>query len=142
MSTPNDFNESIIKEFRENDGQVAGPFNGSPMILVHHVGRKSGTKHLSPMIYQPDDNDPSTMYVFASKAGAPTNPDWYYNLTAAGRAIVEVGTETFDVEVGEVEGDDRDRIYAEQVTRMPGFGEYAEKTKGVRTIPVLRLKRA
>ena len=135
-----DWNAGIIEEFRANEGRVGGPFAGAPMILVHHVGRASGKEYVSPLVYLPSENDDS-MYIFASKGGAPTHPDWYRNLIAAGQATVEVGPDTFPVAVSEVTGDERDRIYAEQVKRMPGFGEYAEKTEGIRKIPVLRLVR-
>ncbi|WP_327141735.1 nitroreductase/quinone reductase family protein [Nocardia sp. NBC_01327] len=137
-----DWNANIIAEFRANEGRVGGPFEGAPMVLVHHVGRKSGRKSVSPMMYMLDERDPATIYVFASKAGAPTNPDWYYNLTAAGSAEVEVGTEQYPVTVAEVTGPERDSIYAEQARRYPGFAEYAVKTEGIRTIPVLALRRA
>jgi len=93
------------------------------------------------MMYMPDDQDPDTIYVFASKGGAPSHPDWYHNLTAAGAAEVEVGTERYPVTVTEVTGADRDRIYAEQARRYPGFAEYEQKTAGIRTIPVLALRR-
>jgi deazaflavin-dependent oxidoreductase (nitroreductase family) len=135
----NDFNAQVIDEFRANEGRVSGPFEGAPMVLVHHVGRKSGAPHVSPMMYLPGPD--GAIYVFASKAGAPTDPDWYFNLVAAGTAEVEVGTEKYGVSVSEETGDDRDRIYAEQAALYPGFAEYAEKTAGIRTIPVLRLTR-
>jgi deazaflavin-dependent oxidoreductase (nitroreductase family) len=138
----NDWNAKVIEEFRANDGKVGGNFEGAPMVLVHHTGRKSGNAHVSPMMYLASEDDADQIYVFASKAGAPTHPDWYYNLTAAGTTSVEVGTETYPVSVTEVTGDDRDTIYSEQAKRYPGFGEYAEKTAGIRTIPVLALKRA
>jgi deazaflavin-dependent oxidoreductase (nitroreductase family) len=93
------------------------------------------------MMYMPDDQDPDTIYVFASKGGAPSHPDWHHNLTAAGAAEVEVGTERYPVTVTEVTGADRDRIYAEQARRYPGFAEYEQKTAGIRTIPVLALRR-
>jgi deazaflavin-dependent oxidoreductase (nitroreductase family) len=142
MSAPDDWNTQIINEFRANGGRVGGQFEGAPMVLVHHTGRKTGKQTVTPMMYLPDDSDPDTIYVFASKAGAPTNPAWYYNLTAAGSAEIELGTETRTVSVTEVTGDDRDRIYSEQARRYPGFAEYEEKTAGVRTIPVLALTRA
>jgi deazaflavin-dependent oxidoreductase (nitroreductase family) len=94
------------------------------------------------MMYLPDESDEGRIYVFASKAGDPRNPDWYYNLTTAGSAAVERGTETYDVTVREVTGPDRDRMYGEQAIRYPGFAEYAEKTEGIRTIPVLELRRS
>jgi deazaflavin-dependent oxidoreductase (nitroreductase family) len=136
------WNEGIIDEFRVNEGRVGGPFEGAPITLVHHRGRSSGREYVSPVMYLPDEDDPATMYVFASKAGAPTNPDWYHNLTSAGRAQVEVGTDTYDVTVSELAGEERDRIFAEQARRYHGFAEYAEKTAGIRTIPVLALRRA
>lgn len=141
-----DFNAAIIDEFRANDGKVGGPFEGAPMVLVHHVGRKSGEAKVNPMMYRPDPEDPDTIHVFASAAGAPKNPDWYHNLVAAGRARVDVGTEagiaSYDVEVRELDGDYRDEVYAAQAADYPGFAEYAEKTAGIRTIPVLALIRA
>lgn len=141
MSGPDDWNTKIINEFRANGGRVGGNFEGAPMVLVHHTGRKTGKQSVTPLMYLPDDNDPDTIYVFASKAGAPTNPAWYYNLTAAGTAQIEIGTETHTVSVTEVLGADRDRIYSEQARRYPGFADYEKKTAGIRTIPVLALKR-
>ena len=135
-----DWNDRIITEFRANEGQLGGGFAGARMILVHHVGRKSGKEYVNPLVYLPGDDD--SMYIFASKGGAPENPEWYRNVVAAGQATVEVGTSTYPVSVTEVTGDERDRVYAEQVKRMPGFGEYAEKTEGIRKIPVLRLTRS
>jgi deazaflavin-dependent oxidoreductase (nitroreductase family) len=142
MSRPVDHNAGIIEEFRANEGRVGGPFEGAPMTLVHHRGRKTGRELVNPMMYLRDDEDPDVIYVFASKGGAPTNPDWYRNLVAAGAAEVEVGTETYPVTVSELTGEQRDRIYAEQARRYPGFAEYEQKTAGIRTIPVLALRRA
>lgn len=142
MSEPNDWNKQVIAEFRANQGRVGGQFEGAPMTLVHHRGRKTGRELVNPMMYLPDDQDPDTIYVFASKAGAPTHPDWYRNLVAAGTATVERGTDQYDVTVRELTGEQRDRTYAEQARRYPGFAEYAEKTAGIRTIPVLALRRA
>lgn len=142
MSEYDDWNAKVIKEFRENEGRVGGNFEGAPMVLVHHVGRKSGKQNVTPMMYLQDDQDADTVYVFASKAGAPTNPAWYYNLTSAERTRIEVGTETRDVSVTEVTGEDRDRIYAEQARRYPGFAEYETKVAGARVIPVLALRRS
>ncbi|MCJ0904288.1 nitroreductase/quinone reductase family protein [Rhodococcus sp. ARC_M6] len=141
MST-DDWNADIIATFRANEGQVGGPFEGAPMVLVHHRGRKSGREFISPMMYMADEKDSDTIYVFASKAGAPTNPDWYYNLVAAGQAEVEVGTEKYPVSVREVTGDKREKIFNLQASLYPGFAEYAAKTAGIRTIPVLALCRA
>jgi deazaflavin-dependent oxidoreductase (nitroreductase family) len=141
MPDPNDWNASTIAEFRANEGRVGGPFEGAPLVLVHHRGRKSGREHVTPMMYLADERDDGTIYVFATKGGAPSNPDWYYNLVESGDGTVERGTETYAVTVSEVRGDERDRIYEEQGRRYPGFAEYAVQTKGIRTIPVLSLTR-
>jgi deazaflavin-dependent oxidoreductase (nitroreductase family) len=141
MTRPGDWNAKIIEEFLANEGRVGGPFEGAPVTLVHHRGRRSGRDYVTPMMYMADDDAPGTIYVFASKAGAPTHPDWFHNLTSAGEADVEVGTETYPVTVSEVTGEERDRIYAEQARRYPGFAGYEEKTAGIRTIPVLALRR-
>jgi deazaflavin-dependent oxidoreductase (nitroreductase family) len=141
MPDSNDWNQNIIAEFRAGEGRVGGMFEGETMILVHHVGRVSGKEYVSPLVYLPGEGDDHSMYIFASKAGAPTHPEWYRNLAAVGEATVEVGTETFPVAVTEVTGAERDRIFAEQVKRRPGFGDYAKKTEGIRLIPVLRLTR-
>jgi deazaflavin-dependent oxidoreductase (nitroreductase family) len=141
MSDPLDWNAKTIAEFRDNEGRVGGPFEGAPMVLVHHRGRKSGREYVTPMMYLLDDSQPDSIYVFATKGGAPTNPDWYGNLIAAGGASIERGTETYDVTVRDLAGSERDRIYAEQARRHPGFAEYARQTDGVRIIPVLELMR-
>jgi deazaflavin-dependent oxidoreductase (nitroreductase family) len=142
MTERNDWNATIIAEFRANEGRVGGNFEGAPMVLMHHRGRKSGGEHVTPVMYLPNEADDSSVYVFASKAGAPTDPDWYHNLTTAGEGTVEIGTETYPVSVRELTGEDRDRVYAEQARRYPGFAGYEEKTAGIRTIPVLELTRA
>jgi deazaflavin-dependent oxidoreductase (nitroreductase family) len=140
MPEANNWNQGIINEFRANGGRVGGNFEGAPMVLVHHVGRKSGKEYVSPVVYLPKEGDGS-IYIFASKGGQPVNPDWYHNLAAAGQATVEVGTDTYPVTVTELRGEERDRVYAEQVRHMPGFGEYEAKTAGIRKIPVLELTR-
>jgi deazaflavin-dependent oxidoreductase (nitroreductase family) len=135
------WNQQVITEFRANGGQVGGGFTGAPMVLVHHVGRKSGKEYVTPLVYLPKEGDDGSIYIFASKAGAPAHPDWYHNLVEAGQTTVEVGTSTYPVTVTELSGAQRDRVFAEQVQRMPGFGDYATKAAGSRTIPVLELTR-
>jgi len=136
-----DWNAQIIDQFRANRGRVEGQFEGAPLILLHHRGRKSGAAYVSPVMSLPDESDPDVLYVFASKAGAPTNPEWYRNLIAAGHGRVETGEGEYEVDVTELEGERRDRVFAEQAGRYPGFAEYARKTVGIRTIPVLSLRR-
>jgi deazaflavin-dependent oxidoreductase (nitroreductase family) len=144
------WNDKVIAEFRANEGRVGGDFEGAPVVLVDHRGRTSGRDYVNPMMYLPDDNDPDTIYVFATKGGAPTNPDWYYNLIAAGEGTVERGTDTYSVTVHDLysvtvhdlTGKERDRIYDEQARRYPGFADCARQTAGARTIPVLALRRS
>jgi deazaflavin-dependent oxidoreductase (nitroreductase family) len=136
------WNDKTIAEFRANEGRVGGYFEGAPVVLVHHRGRTSGRDYVTPTMYLPDDNDSDTIYVFATKGGAPTNPDWYYNLIATSEGTVERGNDTYPVTVRELTGTERDRIYDEQARRYPGFADYARQTAGVRTIPVLALRRS
>ncbi len=107
------------------------------MILIHHVGRRTGTERVNPLVYYPDGE---SMVIIASAGGATKHPDWYHNLTASDRTEVEVGAETFPVDVAEVEGTERDDLWRRITGVMPGFAEY-EKTAN-RTIPLLRLTRA
>lgn len=132
----NDFNAKIIEEFRANEGKVGGSFEGAPMVLLTTTGAKSGEARTAPLVYLPDGN---RVVIFASKAGAPTNPDWYHNLKANPRVTVEVGGETFETTAQEITGEERDRLYAEQASRMPGFQAYADNT--TRVIPVVALPR-
>ena len=131
-----DFNQQIIDEFRTHAGKVGGGFEGAPMLLLHHLGAKTGTERVSPVVYQPDEGN---YVVFASKAGAPTNPGWYHNLLAHPDTTVEVGSDTVPVRAREAEGEERDRLWARQKELMPGFADYERKT--TRRIPVMVLER-
>lgn len=132
----NDWNSGIIEEFRANGGKVGGPFEGAPLLLLTTTGAKSGKQRTTPLAYLAENG---RMFIFASKAGAPTNPDWYHNLLAHPQVTVEVGTEQFPAKAVVVEGAERDQIYAIQAQRMPGFAEYEQKT--TRQIPVVELVR-
>jgi deazaflavin-dependent oxidoreductase (nitroreductase family) len=135
MSTsPADFNAKIIEEFHDNEGRVGGMFEGSPLLLLHHTGAKSGKSRTNPLAYQADDG---RYVVFASKGGAPTNPDWYHNLKAHPNVTIEVGTDTIDVVASEATGEERDRLFRTQAERVPQFGDYESQTD--RTIPVIVL---
>src|ERR1700679_1798574 len=103
-----DFNQQVITEFRENDGKVGGMFDGKAMILVHHVGAKSGEARIAPLVYLPDGD---RFVVFASKGGAPENPGWYHNLKANPETAVEVGDDTIDVVATEGGGDGGERLF-------------------------------
>ena len=136
MSTsPSDFNAKVIEEFHANGGVVGGPLEGMAVLLLHHTGAKSGTARINPLAYQADGG---RYVIFASKAGAPTNTDWYYNLKDNPNVKIEVGTETLDAVAEEAQGEERDRLYNTQAERIPTFAEYAQKTGG-RVIPVMVL---
>lgn len=136
MTEVRDWNKKIIEEFRSNEGRVGGPFEGAPLLLLHTTGAKSGKERVNPMMYLDLEGH---RYVFASKAGADTDPDWYRNLLAHPEVSVEVGTETYEAVANPVKGEERDRIYAEQARRYSGFADYAAKT--TRLIPVIELRR-
>jgi deazaflavin-dependent oxidoreductase (nitroreductase family) len=136
MSTsPADFNAKIIDEFHANEGRVGGMFEGMPLLLLHHTGAKSGQSRINPLAYQSDNG---RYVIFASKAGAPTNPDWYHNLKEHPNVKIEVGADTIDVTASEATGAERERLFRTQVERVPQFGEY-EKQTGGRVIPVMVL---
>jgi deazaflavin-dependent oxidoreductase (nitroreductase family) len=135
MSTaPNDFNAQIIEEFHANEGRVGGRFEGSTLLLLHHVGARTGKRRINPLAY---DRDGDRYVIFASKAGAPTNPDWYHNLKAHPDVTIEVGTDTIDVVAAEAVGEERERLFGRQAERSPAFADYQEKTD--RLIPVMVL---
>jgi deazaflavin-dependent oxidoreductase (nitroreductase family) len=129
-----DWNAQTIAEFRRNHGRVGGQFEGAPLLLLHHTGARSGKSRVNPMMYLRDGD---RYLVFASKGGADTNPDWYYNLKAHPDAQIEVGDETIEVHATEITGPERDRFYSRQASLYPGFAGYQSRTK--RTIPVIAL---
>ncbi len=135
MSTMDDFNTQIIDEFRANAGVVGGPFAGANMVLVHHRGAKSGVERVTPLVYRSEGD---SVVVFASKGGAPTNPDWFHNLVANPETTIEIGTETRSVRARVAEGDERTRIWEAQKVERPQFAEYEAKTD--RLIPVVVLE--
>jgi deazaflavin-dependent oxidoreductase (nitroreductase family) len=133
----NEMNRPVIDEFRATGGKAGGLFEGKPLVLVHHVGAKSGTERVAPLVPLLQDG---RIFVFASKGGADTNPDWYHNLVAHPDATVELGTETFPVTARVLAGAERDEVYAKQVALEPQFGDYERNTS--RIIPVVELQRS
>jgi deazaflavin-dependent oxidoreductase (nitroreductase family) len=134
-TSPAEFNAQVIDEFRTNQGRVGGIFEGSSMLLLHHTGARSGKPRINPLVYQADDG---RYVVFASKGGAPTNPDWFHNLKANPNTSIEVGTETIEVLAQEATGEERERLFQTQKERAPQFAEYEQKAPN-RTIPVVIL---
>ncbi len=132
MSAPN-YNQIVIQQFRANGGKVNGP---NQLILLTTIGAKSHQPRTTPVAYSTDGD---RLVIVASKAGAPTNPDWYYNLLANPIVTVELGTEKFQARATVVTGEERNRLYARHAELMPGFAEYPKKT--TRQIPVIVLER-
>jgi deazaflavin-dependent oxidoreductase (nitroreductase family) len=138
VSDMNDFNAQVIADFRANGGVVGGNFAGATILLLHTTGAKSGQERINPTVCRVEGDD---VYVFASKAGAPTNPDWYHNLTANPEVEVELGTDRYRARAVEITGGERDRIYAAHAEQYPNFAEYVDLVDGARVIPVVRLDR-
>ncbi len=135
MADPNDANAGIIREFRENAGKVGGYFEGASLLLLHSIGAKSGEEHVNPVMYK----DLGDRYaIFATYAGKPKNPAWYYNLVANPEVSIEVGTETVDVVARVTEGEERAAIWEQQKADVPTFAEYEQQTD--REIPVIVLE--
>jgi len=134
MSDLNDRNKKIIDEFRANDGRVGGNFEGKTLLLLHTQGAKCGQERINPLACVKDGD---RCVVIASKGGAPTHPDWYYNVVANPQVTVEVGTETFQAQAVVAEEPERTRLYDKMVEVMPGFEGYRRNT--TRQIPVIVL---
>lgn len=132
MSAPNQYNQHIIEQFRANGGKT--DYSG-PLVLITTTGAKSGQPRTTPVAYTRDGDQ---LVIIASAGGAPTHPDWYFNLVARPMVTVELGTETFRARATVVEGAERDRLYA-QHARVLGFADYRQQT--ARRIPVITLTR-
>lgn len=135
MDQANDWNLRTIEEFRANGGKVGGNFAGAPLLLLHTIGARSGEERINPMMYQ--DLGDNRVAVFASKAGAPTNPDWYHNLVANPDVTAEIGIETRRFRARTATSDEREPIWAKQKNDYPGFAGYEARTD--RQIPVVIL---
>ncbi|MFF9852347.1 nitroreductase/quinone reductase family protein [Streptomyces litmocidini] len=136
-----DFNEQVIEEFRANGGRVDGMFEGASLLLLTTTGARSGRPHTNPAVYV---RDGARLLVFASNAGGPKHPAWFHNLRADAHVTVELGTpgrtvELFAAMAVVTEGEERDRLYAEQSARDPAFAAYQAGTD--RVIPVVALHR-
>ena len=132
-----DWNANVIEEFRTNHGKVGGMFEGKPLLLLTNTGAKTGAARVNPLMYLPDGD---RVAIFASKGGAPSHPDWYYNVKANPKVTVEIGDETFDAVATEITGAERDDLYARQSELHPQFAEY--QADNPRLIPVVVLERA
>ncbi len=132
-----DFNDRVIREFRENGGKVGPPFEGAPMVLLHTTGAKSGAERLHPLVYHEIDGQ---RYIVASKAGADTHPAWFHNLVANPQVTLEIDEETYTATARVLDTDEREPVWTQVKERMPNFADYETKTD--RVIPVVELTRA
>jgi len=132
-----DFNTKIIEEFRANGGRVGGFLAGTPMILIHHIGARSGIERVSPLACNPQPD--GGLAIVASNGGSPAHPDWYYNLKANPRITVELGTQTFTVIAQELAAAARAELWPKLAAESPAVGEHQAKT--TRQIPVFMLTR-
>ena len=131
-----DMNKEIIEEFRTNDGKVGGYFENMSLLLLHTTGAKSGQPRLNPVAYT---NEGDRLVIIASKSGAPTNPDWYYNVVANPEVGVEVGTEQFQARAAVMPEPERTELFGKMASKYPGFADYEKNT--TRVIPVITLTR-
>lgn len=128
-----DWNRGVIEEFRANKGRVAA-FSSQPLLLLTHTGARTRKKRTNPLARFRDGD---RYIVVASKGGAPTNPDWYYNLLANPRVTIELGTEQLEVTAKPASPSERESLWAMVTTKNPMFKDYEKKTR--RTIPVVIL---
>jgi deazaflavin-dependent oxidoreductase (nitroreductase family) len=135
MSEFDEWNRKVIEEFHANGGKINGHVTNQ-LLLLTTTGAKSGKRRVNPLAYTTDGD---RLVIIASKGGAPSSPDWYYNLLAHPEVTIEVGTETFQATATVVTGEERDTLYAKQAALMPNFAEYQQKT--TRKIPVVVLER-
>jgi deazaflavin-dependent oxidoreductase (nitroreductase family) len=132
-----EMNRAVIADFRANGGEVGGQHESLNIILLHHLGARSGHSRVTPLAYVSDGED---MLIVGSTGGSPHHPAWYWNLKAHPRVTVEVGTETVEVIAGEVADEDYARLWAMVTEAIPVMAEYQDQT--TRRLPIIRLARA
>jgi deazaflavin-dependent oxidoreductase (nitroreductase family) len=131
-----DWNQQIIAEFRANEGKVGGMFANNTLLLLHTTGAKTGKERVNPLVTFEDGD---RLIVAASKGGAPTNPDWYYNIVANPQVTVEYGPEQFQAQATITSEPERTELYDKLASKFAGFAEYSTKT--TRVIPIVTLSR-
>jgi deazaflavin-dependent oxidoreductase (nitroreductase family) len=131
------FNQGLIKEFRENGGKaVSGPFVNAPLLLLTTTGAKSGKPFTTPLVYTKDGD---RIVIIASKGGFPTHPAWYHNLKANPTVTIELGKDKFQAKANITKDPERQRLFDAQAKVMPTFNDYQKAT--TRQIPVIALER-
>jgi deazaflavin-dependent oxidoreductase (nitroreductase family) len=135
--SPTVFNARIVEEFHAKGGHVSGPMADLALILVHHIGARSGRQRVVPLVHfaQPGGR----LAIIASNGGSPEHPAWYHNLKANPKVTVEVGTERFQVVAKELDDEERSRVWPRIVAESPAAEGFQRRT--LRTIPVFMLTR-
>jgi deazaflavin-dependent oxidoreductase (nitroreductase family) len=129
-------NRQVIEEFRANGGKTLTRFAGSELLLLHTIGARTGAARVNPMMFA---RDGERYIVFASKNAAPSDPDWYRNLVAHADVEVELGSERFAAKASVLEGEERQRVWAQSVKAFPFLEDHQART--ARQIPVVALER-
>jgi deazaflavin-dependent oxidoreductase (nitroreductase family) len=124
--------------YRVSGGRIGHDVPGvrGKMLLLDHLGAKSGTKRTSPLLYFPDGDD---VVIVASKGGFPKHPAWYHNLIANPDTTVQVGTERRAVHARVADPEERERLWPEAVRMYRGYADYQARSKG-REIPLVILE--
>ncbi|WP_329474356.1 nitroreductase family deazaflavin-dependent oxidoreductase [Kribbella sp. NBC_01484] len=130
-------NSQVVAEFRANGGRLGGPLAGTPVLLLHHVGARTGARRVTPLVYSCHAGD--RVVVVASNGGEPSDPAWLHNLRAHPDAAVEIGTDVVAVHAAEAGGAERDELWQEVVARYPDVGRFGSRTD--RPIPLVVLRR-
>ena len=134
---PVEFNAAVVEEFRARGGYVTGPLADFTLILVHHIGARSGVQRVVPLVYFTRSD--GGLMIIASNGGSCTHPAWYYNLKAHPKVTVELGTERFRVVAEELDCEARSLMWPTIVERSPAAGEFQNAI--TRIIPVFALTR-
>jgi len=121
--------------YRASGGRIGGSFDRAPVLLLHHVGRKSGQERVAPLLYLPDGED---LVIVASYGGAPKNPSWFHNLRARPETVVEVGRERRAVTAHVATEQERARLWPALLELYPAYADYQQRTE--RTIPLVVLR--
>jgi F420H(2)-dependent quinone reductase len=121
--------------YRATGGKLFGRMGKSPILLLNTVGRKTGRKRTTPLLYVMDGED---FVIIASKGGAVTHPAWYLNLRANPDATVEIGDREVQVEAGVADPEEKARLWEKMVEMYPTYDDYQRKTE--REIPLLVLR--
>jgi deazaflavin-dependent oxidoreductase (nitroreductase family) len=140
MSSPIDelheWNRKMVDDFRAHGGKPGGPFAGSPLLLLHTRGARTGEERINPLMYQDLTN--GRVAVFATANGAPTNPDWYFNLVVNPNVSAEIGAESRRFRAYTAFGEEREEVWSRQKLHFPSFANFEIST--ARLIPVVILE--